>query len=91
MSPACKTVFDGAHARAVYFNPAASRLRVKLRYRRDGAAGFKPPEPQQAAINAGYANLWVQAAQNDYYLSPDLPALRRALFRFAPVLRMCRQ
>lgn len=77
-----QTVFEGAHVRAVCFNADAARLRVRLSYRRDAEVGFDAAEPQGAAIKAGYANLWVQAAQNDYYISPDLPALRRALHGF---------
>lgn len=77
-----ETVFEGSHVRALCFNPGSDKLRVRLSYRRDGAVGFDPAEPQTGAITAGYANLWVQAAQNDYYISPDLPELRRALFAF---------
>ena len=82
MTAGYETVFDGEHVRAVCFNPDADRLRVRFNHRRDGATGFDAPHPQEAAIKAGYANLWVQAAQNDYYVSPDLPALRHALFAF---------
>ena len=82
MHPAYQTVFEGAHVRAVCFNADAPKLRVRLSYRRDGAVGFDTPQPQAGAVTAGYANLWVQAAQNDYYISPDLPDLRRALYAF---------
>lgn len=82
MASAYDTVFDGAHVQAVCFNPDAAHLRVRLNYRRDGPVGFDPPEPQAAAMKAGYANLWLQSAQNDYYVSPDLPDLRAALHAF---------
>ena len=82
MTAEYEVVFEGAHVRALCFNPGANRLRVRLSYRRDGAVGFDAAEPQAGAIKAGYANLWVQTAQNDYYISPNLGALRRELYKF---------
>ena len=77
-----ETIFAGNHMRALCFNPGGRNLRVRLNHRRKGDAGFDTPEPQTGAIKAGYANIWLQTAENDYYLNPDLPGMRRALFAF---------
>lgn len=76
------TVFAGKHARADCFNPLASKLWVKFDPVRS-APRLVEPAPQNMALQRGYANLLVQTAQNDYYVNPDLEALREALFAFS--------
>lgn len=78
----CEMVFEGRHSRAFCFNVTASKLWVRFNARQTATMGFPAPEPQKAAIAAGYASMWVQTAVNDYYLNDDLPDLRRALHDF---------
>jgi len=80
--PPFEMVFDGPHARAFCFNPAASKLWVRFNARQTATMGFPAPEPQKAALAAGYASMWVQTRDNDYYLNDDLLDLRRALNDF---------
>lgn len=77
-----ETIFEGRHMRALCFNPDGRNLRVRLNHRRNGDGGFDLPEPQAGAIKAGYANLWLQTAENDYYVNADLPGLRQVLVKF---------
>ncbi|MGL6210960.1 MAG: hypothetical protein ACRC14_14150 [Paracoccaceae bacterium] len=75
-------VFEGEHARAFCFNPASRKLLVRFNARLNDVKGFAEPEPQNSALEAGFANIWVQAKVNDYYLNNDLLELRKALHAY---------
>lgn len=75
----CEMVFNGRHARAFCHNPASDRLWVRLNARLTATQGFADPVPYAAAVATGYASIWVQTAENDYYINDDLPDLRQAL------------
>ena len=75
-------LFDGEHLRAEVHGPDREILFVRfdnLRLERTGFPGFEPSEKVAAR---GMAELSVVTARNDWYLNPDLEALRVALRGF---------
>lgn len=75
-------VFAGRHARAICFNPGAERLLVTFDNWRKDHVGFPEAAPSKAVMEAGFGQLCVHSARNDWYLSPEVAALREALGRF---------
>lgn len=75
-------VFAGAHARAVCFNPGAERLLVTFDNWRKDHVAFPEAVPSRGVMQAGFGQLCVHSTRNDWYLSPDLAALRTALSQF---------
>lgn len=74
-----QVLFAGAHLRAEVHNPGAEVLFVTFdRYRRD-RDGFAAWTPSTRVAERGFAELIIKTAQNDWYLNPDLPALRAAI------------
>ncbi len=72
-------LFDGSHLRAEVHNPDREVLFVRfdnLRLDRDGFPAFEPSDKVAAR---GMAELSVVTARNDWYLNPDLDALRGVL------------
>ena len=85
-----KVLFAGDHLRAEVHNPDAEVLFVtfdRWRRDRDGFAGWAPSTRVAAA---GFAELIIKTAQNDWYLNPDLPSLRRALKAYTGRFRTVR-
>jgi len=80
-------VFSGAYARAICVNPGAKRLLVTLDNWRRHRNGFPDRRVSRTAEQAGFAQIWVQSSRNDWYLSPELPALRTALDEFCGQFR----
>jgi hypothetical protein len=76
------TVFETERVRAVCHNPDRARLSVSFDYLRRTREGFPGKPPSQRFLAAGHAHLIVETAQNDWFLSPDLPKLRGALHDF---------
>jgi hypothetical protein len=72
-------VFDGAHLRADLYGNGKSGLFVSFDHYRPDRAGFPRMAPVQTALDLGYANLVISTASNDWFLNPDLPALRAAI------------
>jgi hypothetical protein len=74
-----QTLFAGDHLRAELHNPDADVLFVTFdRWRRD-RNGFAAWAPSTKVAERGFAELIIKTAQNDWYLNPDLPDLRRAV------------
>ncbi|MBC7736201.1 MAG: alpha/beta hydrolase [Candidatus Saccharibacteria bacterium] len=83
-------LFAGDHLRAEVHNPDAEVLFVtfdRWRRDRDGFAGWAPSTRVAAA---GFAELIIKTAQNDWYLNPDLAPLRRALKAYTGRFRTVR-
>lgn len=72
-------IFQGAHLRAYCDNPTCRRARASFDHRLNGRRNFDPPQLFGGVVRHGFASLVIQSAQNDYYLNPDLPPLRRVL------------
>jgi hypothetical protein len=75
-------VFASERLRAVCHAPHRSRLVVSFDYLRPGRAGFPGRAPPPQMMQAEVAHLMVETAQNDWFLNPDLAALRAALGSF---------
>ena len=85
-----KVLFAGDHLRAEVHNPDAEVLFVtfdRWRRDRDGFAGWAPSTRVAAA---GFAELIIKTARNDWYLNPDLTLLQRALKAFTKRFRTVR-
>ena len=83
-------VFDGAHLRAELHGTGQAGLFVSFDHYRSDRKGFVAMSPVQSALDLGYANLVISTAANDWFLNPDLPALRAAISAVAdqfPVVR----
>jgi len=79
---AALTLFEGKYLRAEVVNPEAQVLFVSFdRWRKD-RAGFHVWEPSQKLAEQGFAELTIRPARNDWYMNPDLPALRAVLEPF---------
>jgi hypothetical protein len=76
------TVFESARVRARCFCPDRPRLIVTLDYLNRSRQGFAQRQPSSRFLAAGFAQLIVESACNDWFLSPDLAALRQALQSF---------
>ncbi len=83
-------VFDGLHLRATLHGAGRQGLFVTFDHWRKDRAGFPAMSPVRAAMAMGFASLVVTSSANDWFLNPDLGALRRALQQVAaryPVVR----
>jgi hypothetical protein len=74
-----RVLFQGRFARAVCFNPGAAKLFVTFDNWRRVHVDFEPVQPSVRVVKAGFAHLCIHSSRNDWYLSPDLGALRAAL------------
>lgn len=72
-------VFDGAFLRADLYGNGRRGLFVSFDHYRPDRAGFPAMAPVQTALELGYASLVISTAANDWFLNPDLPALRLAV------------
>lgn len=72
-------VYGGAQARAICFRPQAERLLVTFDNWRKDRVGFPEAAPSAAVIGAGFGQLCVHSARNDWYLSGELAGLRAAV------------
>jgi hypothetical protein len=75
-------VFASTRLRAVCHGARGTRLTVGFDYLRAGRAGFPMRTPPRHLLQAGAAHLMIESAENDWFLNPDLPALRAALNGF---------
>jgi hypothetical protein len=85
-------IFDGQHLRAVLVDPGTTPrgLYVSFDHWRKNRAGFPLMTPVATATKMGYASLAISTAANDWFLNPDLAALRGVLAPLAaryPVVR----
>jgi hypothetical protein len=82
-------IFDGAHLRATLARPEhrprlrAKGLFVSFDHWRKDRTGFPVMPPVATALAMGYASLAVTSAANDWFLNPDLFALRDVLAQLA--------
>ncbi len=72
-------VFDGAHLRADLYGHGPNGLFVSFDHFRPDRRGFAAMAPVQSALDRGYRSLVISTAANDWFLNPDLPALRATL------------
>jgi len=75
-------VFQSARLRAMCYGAGRQRLTVGFDYLRPTRAGFPMRAPPQHMLQTGAAHLIIESAENDWFLNPDLGALRVALARF---------
>ncbi len=64
------------------YNPDKPRLMVSYDRRRLDRPGFPPPNPSKYFRKNDLAFLTIYSAHNDWFLSPDLPDLRKRLSDF---------
>ncbi len=76
------TVLQTPNIRVLCYNPQHARLVIAYDNRSLNRNGFPDPEPSEfyAAHNTAY--LTIHSARNDWFLSPDLPRLRKTLAAF---------
>jgi hypothetical protein len=74
-----RRIFDGAHLRADIYGSGKAGLFVSFDHFRPDRAGFPRMAPVQTALALGFRSLVISSAANDWFLNPDLPALRAAL------------
>jgi hypothetical protein len=90
-APREQIIFDGAHLRATLARPGpehghrfrAKGLFVSFDHWRKDRAGFPAMPPVATATAMGYASLAIASAANDWFLNPDLFALRDVLAQLA--------
>ncbi len=74
-----RPVYASRFLRARIFNPDRAVLFVTFDHWQRGKAGFSDRDASESVAKAGFAELAVQTARNDWYLNGELPALRGAL------------
>ncbi|MGV6812337.1 MAG: hypothetical protein ACWA47_08830 [Brevirhabdus sp.] len=72
-------IFESHNVRAYMHDPGGKRLVVMFDHRRTPRTGFPPLSRVQFFRSHNYATLHVDTARNDWFLSPDLAQLRKAL------------
>ncbi len=82
--PAEATLFDGAHLRAVLFNPDARRLIVTFDFRKLGKSDFQDSAPSRNFARRGFAQLSIRSRANDWFVNPETLALESALHGLGP-------
>ena len=82
LGEAATEVFRSARMRAVCHGAGRARLTVGFDYLRPGRAGFPMRAPPRHLLQPDTAHLIIESADNDWFLNPDLGALRAALAAF---------
>ena len=72
-------IFDGAFLRADLYGGGQAGLFVSFDHYRPDRAGFPAMSPVTTALEMGYRNLVISSVANDWFLNPDLGALREVL------------
>ncbi|PHQ98887.1 MAG: hypothetical protein COB39_06830 [Marinosulfonomonas sp.] len=75
-------VFETENVRVTCYDASLPRMVVSFDIWRKDRSGFPPPKPSGFYKQNGLAYLTIQSAHNDWYLSTDLPKLRKILSRF---------
>lgn len=75
-------LFSGAWLHVEVWRPDAAVLFASFDHWRRDRAGFAPWEPSRTVARLGFAELIIRTAHNDWFVNPDLPAVRRALRDF---------
>lgn len=78
------TVLSTDHIRVTCYNAERTRLVVAFDHWRSDRDGFPPEQTSEFFARSGVAFMTVQSARNDWFLSPHLQELRRALREFTP-------
>lgn len=76
-----RRVFDGDRMRAVLFNGRSDRLFVSFRARQVKAGDFMTAKHVRHYTDLGFAHLYLQSRQNDWYINPETPELEAKLSR----------
>lgn len=74
-----QTLYAGEHVRAVLRNPGREVLIVSFDHWRKTRQGFPAWQPSATVAERGFSELVVVSSRNDWFLSPELAGLRRAL------------
>ena len=77
-------VFEGRHLRADLWGAGRARLAVTFDFRRAGRRGFATPPRVAAFDRAGFAQLSIRSAANDWFINPETEALEDRLARLGP-------
>ncbi len=76
------TVLETDHIRITCYNPHHARLVVSFDHWRKNRNGFPDPQPSGFFAAHNTAFLTIHSSRNDWFLSPDLPAIHTALHAF---------
>lgn len=75
-------VFETENLHVTCYNPDRTRLIVSFDHWKPVRSGFPAPKPSEFFAKNDVAFMTIHSSRNDWFLSPDLPALQLALDRF---------
>ena len=80
---AATTIFDGDHLRAMHCARGHDRLIVTFDFRTPGKSGFSPANPSSRFDAAGFDQIMLRTARNDWFVNADTARCETALARAA--------